>query len=161
MSESRTPKNQSRAGYSYVPFEANNTAALKHGAHSERMITPLAAKIANDLRYKNEYLRNPKFEESVLEYARVAAQVDLLQAYVDKVGMYDRRGRIRNAEDFLLKKRKHLSNLASRLALNPLASAQFERDTAIGALELNSVDAWLDAMLNGPEGEAVSDPKDV
>ncbi|WAC54262.1 hypothetical protein [Gordonia sp. SL306] len=117
-------------GYTWPPFEANNTAALKHGARSERMITPLAAKIGNELLEQHTRLRDPLYREAVLEYARVLAQVELLQTYVDQHGMWGEDGKTTGAADYLLRVRKHASNLADRLGLTPLANARLGKDTS-------------------------------
>lgn len=140
----------------WEPFTANHTKSLKHGARSERMITPLAAAISNDLMRHHEHLQDPLFRDMVLEYARVAAQVDLLQAYVDETGTLERNGDVRNASEFLLKTRKHYASLANKLGLTPEAQARMNRDNALSEAATSAVDQWIGAML-GREVEAPAD----
>lgn len=130
-------------GYSWEPFKANNTAALKHGARSERVIAPLAAAIGNDLLEQHTRLRDPLYREAVLEYARVLAQVEVLQTWVDKHGMFDEGGKTTGAADYLLRVRKHASNLADRLGLTPLANARLGKDSAAASFDIAKLMAEL------------------
>lgn len=122
-------------GYTWPPFEANNTAAVKHGAHSKRLITPIAAATANTL--METYPRLRGFREAVLEYARVDAQVERMQAWVDEHGEIDTEtGEPTGTQRELLRTRKHLMNLADRLGLTPLANARLGKDTAAAQVDL-------------------------
>lgn len=120
-------------GYTWEPFTANHTKSLKHGARSERMISPAAARIANEL--MESYPRLREYRGAVLEYARVDAQVELLQAWVDEHGAIDDKGESTGANNTLLKTRKHLLNLADRLGLTPLANARLGKDTAAAGVD--------------------------
>lgn len=135
-------------GYSWEPFKANHTKSIKHGARSERMITPLAEAIGNNLLAQHERLRNPLYREAVLEYARVLAQVELLQAYVDEHGVLDKDGKTTGAADYLLRVRKHASNLADRLGLTPLANARLGKDTAAASIDVAKLMAEIKDQLN-------------
>ncbi|MFW0796564.1 P27 family phage terminase small subunit [Gordonia sp. CPCC 205515] len=127
-------------GYSWEPFKANNTAAVKHGAYSERVVVPMAAEIANDLMAKHERLRNPLFRESLQTYSRVAAQVETLERHVAEHGLLNDDGNPTGAAGFLLKVTKQLSNLANELGLTPLANARLGKDTA--ATQFDLARAW-------------------
>lgn len=114
--------------YSWPPFEADNTKAVKHGAYSKRIIDPMAAKIGNELVESYPHLRD--FLEATLEYARVDAQVERLQMWVNEHGELDDEGEPTSANILLLRTRTHLLNLADRLGLTPLARAKLGRDVA-------------------------------
>ncbi|MCX2965607.1 hypothetical protein [Gordonia aquimaris] len=141
-------------GYSWEPFKANHTKSIKHGARSERMITPLAEVIGNSLLEQHSRLRDPLYREAVLEYARVLAQVELLQAYVDEHGMFREDGTTNGAADYLLRVRKHASNLADRLGLTPLANARLGKDTAAAQFDVAKLMAEIAKQENSRDDSA-------
>ncbi len=130
-------------GYSWEPFTANNTKSLKHGARSERIIAPLAAAIANDLLAQHSRLRDNLYREAVLEYSRTLAQVDVLQEWVDEHGMIGADGKPTGAAEYLLRVRKHASNLAGQLGLTPLANAKLGKDSAAASVDIAKLMAEL------------------
>ncbi|QMU22885.1 hypothetical protein [Gordonia rubripertincta] len=121
-------------GYSWEPFKPNHTKSVKHGAYSERLIAPLAAEIANTL--LSTYPRLRGFREAVLEYARIDAQVERLQAHVDEHGDLDSDGNPTGAAKLLLRTRVHLANRADSLGLTPLANARLGKDTAAAQFDV-------------------------
>ncbi|QIK49652.1 hypothetical protein P9A14_02505 [Gordonia hongkongensis] len=121
-------------GYSWEQFKPNHTKSLKHGAYSERMIAPLAAEIANEL--LETYPRLRGFREAVLEYARIDAQVERLQAHVDEHGELGEDGDPTGAAKLLLRTRVHLANRADSLGLTPLANARLGKDNAAAQFDL-------------------------
>ena len=60
-------------GYSWPPFEAGNSAALVHGAHSARAIAAKAAEVHSELLTIAPYLAEPKFIPAVHRYLTAAA----------------------------------------------------------------------------------------
>ncbi|MFC7448669.1 P27 family phage terminase small subunit [Rhodococcus daqingensis] len=137
-------------GYSWEPFKPGHTKSLKHGARSERVIAPLTAEIANGLMQNHERLQNPLYRETVLEYSRLLAQVEVLEAYIDEHGTIiesgDKAGKVQPAAEYLLKVRKQATNVADKLGLNPLANARLGKDTAAGQLDLTKIFAAIQAQ---------------
>ncbi|GAB38504.1 MULTISPECIES: hypothetical protein [Gordonia] len=141
--------------YSWEPFVANNTKSLKHGAYSERVITPMAAQIGNDLVEAHPHLR--EFKEATLEYARVDAQVECLQMWVDEHGELDDAGQPTGATVLLLRTRKHLLNLADRLGITPLARARLGKDTTSAQLDIAKILAGDASKPTSIDGEVESE----
>jgi hypothetical protein len=82
-------------GYSWPPFEKDNTAAMRHGATSERRIGPLARN------HKRRVLRQIGLRASEIDpigkaylehYTRLTAKVVLIDRYLDEVGVLDEHG---------------------------------------------------------------------
>jgi hypothetical protein len=71
--------------YSWPPFVKENTAALAHGAYSERRIQPLAETIMTTARlspYWPQHLTDPKHESVVEAWGRAEATCQLLRQYL-------------------------------------------------------------------------------
>lgn len=130
-------------GYSWEPFKPNHTKSLKYGARSERIVTPMAAEIANNLMEQHERLRRPVFRETVLAYARTGAQVELLETWIAEHGMLNDEGEPTGAAVFLLRVSKHHANLADRLGLSPLANAKLGKDTAAAQVDFAKLAAEI------------------
>lgn len=80
------------------PFEPGNEAALKHGARSDKRVSPRAAT------HKRRVLRQIGLRASDLDgialgyldgFSRAQAKIELLDAYADEHGFIDRRGKPR------------------------------------------------------------------
>ncbi|MDT2010331.1 hypothetical protein FXW78_55090 [Rhodococcus opacus] len=124
-------------GYSWEPFKPNHVKSLKHGARSERIIAPLAAILANELLETNPHLQSAEFRPAVLEWARVQAQVETLEAWIAEHGIISPDdGKIQPAAEYLLKVRKHGANMSSRLGLDPLSRARLGRDVAATQVDI-------------------------
>lgn len=78
------PSHRPARGYSWPPFERGNTAAMRHGANSARMVRPVAERIKAGLLATEglEYLRAPRFAAVLDEYARAAARAQLVDAWI-------------------------------------------------------------------------------
>lgn len=79
MSETET---QGARGYSWPPFEPGNTAAVKHGTRSLRLIRERADEIRDMLLTQYPYLAEPQFAASILRYCRLEARARMLDTYV-------------------------------------------------------------------------------
>ncbi len=69
-------------GYSWPPFEKGNTAAVKHGAKSPRLVAEKAEAIRAMLLERYEYLADPIFTEALRRYCRIEARAVMLGDYV-------------------------------------------------------------------------------
>lgn len=72
-------------GYSWPPFEEGNTAAVKHGTRSERLVAERAGAVRSLLLEHHEFLADPVFEEALVRYCRVEARAQMLDAYIWKI----------------------------------------------------------------------------
>lgn len=159
-------------GYSWPPFEAGNTAAVKHGIHSERAVVPLAEAILAEQRADPswpEFLNRPVYAAAVSAWARAEAMVQLYTEYIarqtpeawsteftegeedvtgdgTKGGDSSRRSRARKTGPSLDQWRKleaHASMLRTKLGLDPLARARLGRDAASAQADMAQVMAQL------------------
>lgn len=138
-------------GYSWAPFVAENFAAKKHGAYSSRVVTPLAAEIANAVCVARTDLQAPEMQPAVLAYARTEAQLEVLTAFVDMHGAIDEdTGEPSAAEKYRLRIDTQAANHRSRLGLDPLSKAKLGKDIASTQLDLSVILAQLNAARNEP-----------
>src|ERR1700729_2556598 len=76
-------------GYTWPPFEPDNRAAEKHGAHSERQWRPLADQLAAEARDSAPWLTRPAFQRALQAWAVTEAKVTLVDAWLDEHGLLD------------------------------------------------------------------------
>ncbi|WP_051637734.1 hypothetical protein [Rhodococcus sp. UNC363MFTsu5.1] len=129
----------SARGYSWEPFKPGNYVAKKHGAHSDRVIVPLAAEIANAVCQSRPDLQAPEMQPAVLAYARTEAQLEVLTAYVDQHGAFTETGEVSAAEKHRLRIDTQAANHRSRLGLDPLSKARLGKDIASTQLDLAQI----------------------
>ena len=130
-------------GYTWEPFKAGHFKAKKHGAYSDRIVTPLAASVANDLMADLPYLQDPSYREMVLEFARTVVRAELIEQWLDENGEIRDDGTVTPAAIYLVRVKGHLASMASRLGLDPLSRAKLGKDTTATKLDLAQIMAEL------------------
>lgn len=133
-------------GYSWAPFQPGHFKSKKHGAYSDRVITPLAAEIANAVCEARPDLQAPEMQPAVLAYARSEAQLELLTAYVDQHGAFTDTGEPCSAEKHRLRLDTQTANHRSRLGLDPLSKAKLGKDIAATQVDLAQIFAAIKAQ---------------
>lgn len=99
------------------PYEPGNTAALRHGATSPRVVKPLAAEIASELLERRPDLE--RYPDALEAYAQALARIRLIRAWHDEVGMIDPdKGEVRAARS-LAQAEAATARLRERLGLDP------------------------------------------
>ena len=83
---------EARRGYSWPPFEPENSAALRHGAHSERRWRPIADALAKGAVEVAPWLTRPAFSMAVEAWAATEAKARLVDAWLDEYGLLDANG---------------------------------------------------------------------
>jgi hypothetical protein len=111
-------------GYAWPPFEAENFAALRHGAHSPRKVRPVAEEIARALLEVAPWTARPAFEAVRASWAWVEAQLVLLRVFVDEQGMLDADGQPRPAVSLSARLESRASSLRAELGLTPQSLAK-------------------------------------
>jgi hypothetical protein len=117
-------------GYSWPPFEAGNTAALKHGASSPRKIRPIAEEIREVLLAEAPWIDRPAFAGAVRSLCWTEAQVVLLTEWLNEHGVLRDRGvdelepQPRAATRLLRDLENRAEKLRSSLALTPTSMAK-------------------------------------
>lgn len=132
-------------GYSWPPFEKGNTAAQTHGAHSPRVVQPLADRIAAELFEVAPWCAAPVFAAEVKAWAWEEARVCLLQAWVDEHGLLSEESE--GALGHLERASTRAGRLRQNLALTPKAWAQVMVATkAAEALGVEGASAQAEAL---------------
>jgi hypothetical protein len=108
-------------GYSWPPFATGNLAALKHGARSPRILTPIADQLAAGLGQVAPWTSAASFQGTVASWAWAEAQAHVLRAWLDEHGLVDDDGQPRPAARMLEGVEGRLAGLRAQLGLTPLA----------------------------------------
>lgn len=127
------------------PFAKGNMLHLSHGAHSERVLAPIAAKWVETALTQCEYLRDPSYEPSLLAWARFEAKCDLLHQYIDDNGMFTDTGELTAAAKLLPSYEGRAAKLRSTLGMDPLSRSKLQKNTASTQVDLSVVLAKLEA----------------
>jgi hypothetical protein len=117
-------------GYSWPPFEAGNTAALKHGASSPRKVRPIAEELQAMLLAEAPWIDRPGFAGAVRSLCWTEAQIVLLTVWLDEHGVLRDPGvdelepQPRAATRLLRDLENRAEKLRSSLALTPTSMAK-------------------------------------
>jgi hypothetical protein len=105
-------------------FPEGNTAAIKHGATSERRWRPVAEQLAAEIVEDAPWLNRPAFRHALAAWAACEAQLRLVDEWIDEVGPLTAKGGPRAA--MVLSDRLHAraASLRARLGLDPAAMAK-------------------------------------
>lgn len=107
------------------PFEPGNDVAVTHGALSPRRVAPLAAAAVERLRAVAPWAADrPAFLGSVESLAWCEAQLELVRAYLDDVGLLDGDGQPRAVCNLLDRLEGRAARLRDALGLSPMALAK-------------------------------------
>ena len=137
------------------PFQPGHTLSMRHGAHSPRVVDPIAAELLAEVLEASPYLRDAAYLPAVESWAKAEARVQLLEAWVDEHGPFDAHGRTSSAMNLLTKWTSIAMNHRTRLGLDPLSRARLGRDVAAGrTFDLAAAFAVLD---NDDEDDADAD----
>ncbi|HEX3542784.1 MAG TPA: hypothetical protein VHT75_20315 [Acidimicrobiales bacterium] len=111
-------------GYSWPPFEVGNTARLRHGADSERIVRPLADRLAAAIVIEAPWLSRPAFAAALAAWSRAEARVLLVSDWLDEHGLLDSEGRPFPAATFADKLEARAGNARAQLGLDPQSFAK-------------------------------------
>lgn len=76
-------------GYKWADFESNNLAALVHGAHSPRVLSPLAEALQEMLLDQHPVLADLRYRPTVHRYCWAEAEVWLRRAHAHETGLFN------------------------------------------------------------------------
>lgn len=77
--------------YSWEPFTEGNFKGLRHGARSERKITPIAEEMIEEILRQRPDLADARFGPTLRAWGFAEAACALYRDYADKVGVVDER----------------------------------------------------------------------
>lgn len=118
------------------PFEPGNTLSLTHGAHSPRIVEPIAQRWVETARASAPYLNDPSYEPALLSWARFEAKCDLLHAWMKEHGMFDDGGNVVPAAKILDRYEGRAASLRAALGMDPVSRAKLQKDAAATKLDL-------------------------
>lgn len=119
------------------PFQPGNDLGIRHGAYSPRTVEPVARSYIADIEADpaTAYLAQPRFATALHSWATACARVDLVQAYIDEIGieaaMTGSPGSPAPME-LLDRFSGGRDRIAARLGLDPLSAARLGKDIAQG-----------------------------
>lgn len=131
-------------GYKWPPFEAGNTASLQHGAHSPRVVQPVADALAAQVTTVAPWVAAEPFAATVAAWSWAEAQTAILRAHIDAVGILDDEGEPRGAVSWLDRCERRAERLRAELGLTPMALAKLL--AALGSIDAGKVPEGLDAL---------------
>lgn len=141
--------------YSWPPFEAGHMLSMRHGAGSDRKISPLADRLAESMVQEAPWLGRPAFASALAAWARAEASVLLIAEYLDEKGVLDGDGIPLAAANFAERLEARASKARARLGLDPVAFAGL-LTTFAGAPGAEDV---LESL--GREGRAIMEARDA
>ncbi len=111
------------------PFGVD-TSALKHGAHSERVVTPLAERTRSVLVAQGPWLGAEMFTDALDSLSRTAAKFALIHNYLHREGILDEKGRPRPAAMLPVSLRRASGGMpAERMRTGPPSPSALARYT--------------------------------
>jgi len=111
-------------GYTWPPFEPDNTAALTHGATSERKWRPIAEQLAADMLREAPWLCRQAFSLAVAAWAATEAKAALVDRWLDEHGLLTDDGDPRPANSLSDRLHARAITLRSQLGFDPVSFAK-------------------------------------
>lgn len=125
-------------GYSWPPFEQGNTAAVTHGARSDRLVEPRAREIAQDVLALNPHLDSGRDGPAVVRYSVALARIERVYAWLgdqaDEVFVDVAEGRVHAVYERLEQWERQASAAEDRLAIAPLTRTKLGLDLQRAAM---------------------------
>jgi hypothetical protein len=109
--------------------QVGNFHTLAHGANSERLVIPDAEQLADEVFELNRHLAD-RDRPAVLDYAIAQIRAWRFAHYLERVGDFDSKGRIRPAVEQLRKWLQRAETARARLGLDPVSYASLNLDRA-------------------------------
>jgi hypothetical protein len=112
-----------RRGYSWPPFEEGHELSLRHGAHSERKLAPIAGRLEVGILLSAPWLSRPSFRAATVAWAWSEAQCIVFREWFGELGLFDDDGAPRPGLQNWDRCEARASKLRARLSLDPSALA--------------------------------------
>lgn len=162
-----------RPRYQWPDATPGNTIALKHGAHSPRLVEPRAQAILDEVLPEVTWWR-PSDLPAARAWATTEARVQLISEWLARAGgeaggLLDGAGGVRSATVLLVRLEAQAANQRARLGLDPLARFKLGRDASAINVDVAQLMAELHRQPeaegdgsgavvpgDGPEGEVTS-----
>lgn len=127
-------------GYSWPAFKDSNTVSLRHGAHSPRVLRPIADELARELVRVAPWTASPVYAAEVEAWAWNEARARVLRAWEDEHGLLSEEGA--SAAGELHRAETRAASARANLGIGgPLALAR-----VLGALSATTGESGEDAL---------------
>jgi hypothetical protein len=127
-------------GYSWPAFKDDNTVSLRHGAHSPRVLRPIADELARELVRVAPWTASPAYASELQAWAWSEARCRVLRAYEDEHGLLSDEGA--SAAGELHRAETRAASARANLGIGgPLALAR-----VLGALSTTTGDSGEDSL---------------
>jgi hypothetical protein len=114
----------------FPPFEVANLLAARHGAYSERLISPAADAIRDWLVGEVPRLAAARYAPAVRRYAWLEAQLLAVEEWLDGRPVVDESGAPAGAFDLQMRLVHQVAKQAERLGLDPVSETRLAREAA-------------------------------
>ncbi len=122
--EPRHPWKEDPSLSSRPPFEPGNTASVRHGAVSDRMLAPVAAQLEREIVEIAPWCARPAFAMAVRAWSWAEAQCELYRTWFAEHGLRDEENQPVTGLANWDRAEARASKLRSRLSLDPNALAK-------------------------------------
>ena len=131
------------------PYEPGNTAAVKHGARSDRIVALKAAEVHDELLEVAPWLDELKFLPAVSRYLQAAAREQLLHEYVTRASAEEGAGSVSSRVwEQVTAAARLAAKLGQDLGLDPIGHARLR--AVAGAAEVTAL-TLADLKASGRE----------
>lgn len=126
-----------RPSWQRPPFEKGHELSTKHGAWSDRKVSPVAQRYETTALQTVDYLADPSYRPALSAWARTEARIELLEEWLDEHGMVDdETGQVRGAANLLARFETQAARQRERLGMDPLSRAKIRQMTASTQVDL-------------------------
>ena len=118
------------------PFEPGHELSTRHGAWSDRKVSPVAERYLATAVETVDYLQDPSYLPALSAWARTEARIELLEVWLDEHGMVDDEGKVRGAANLLARFEAQAAKQRERLGMDPLSRAKIRQMSASTQVDL-------------------------
>jgi hypothetical protein len=123
-------------GYTWPPFEPGNEAALRHGAHSLKLVEPRARELAPAILEANAHLDSLRDGHAVMRLAVALARIERVWAWLaeqdDAVFSDTEAGEVHGVHERLSRWERQAAADEDRLGISPVTRAKLGLDLLRG-----------------------------
>lgn len=104
------------ASWQRPPFEKGHELSMRHGAWSDRKVSPIAERYLTTAVETVDYLQDPSYLPALSAWARTEARIELLEDWLAVHGMIDAEtGEVRGAANLLARFESQAAKQRERL----------------------------------------------
>ena len=125
-----------RSSWQRPALQEGHELSMRHGAYSERKVSPVAERFAETALEQVDYLRDPSYSPALWAWARTEARIEILETWLDENGMILDDGSVAGAANLLARFEAQAAKQRERLGMDPLSRAKIRQMTASTAIDI-------------------------